>query len=297
MLPPWILERSTRREMVIPESAGDQYHGIVKVLAFVAEYIRRDAESFQAANRVFHEHPDVRFSLIPFLDRLRKFPGSWFPLRHGYAVIGILCLVSLEAQVHMLFDVSGNELGRSQRFEHGKVVRLSLHRPAQKANAFLCSADDEILPRVALFLARVVVFLPIMVLWPLDRAFGPVNEHFPGFGKGFQEIVSLLELPSRQDELFAKGRFEDAAQRELPATGVRPVASIEEGQNIVRRVTFVVEEDEEQFINGEWQKAFATAAEFPLPLRIVPVRGLSCTIQDGCKYRQKPHKLIGGEAS
>lgn len=56
---PWTPGWSPRGEMVIPESACDQYHRIVKVLAFVAEYIRGDAKPLDAANGVFNQDSDA----------------------------------------------------------------------------------------------------------------------------------------------------------------------------------------------------------------------------------------------
>ncbi len=58
MLRPWIPGWSPRGEMVIPESAGEEHHRVVIAVPFVAEYIRGDAQSLDAADGVLDQDAD-----------------------------------------------------------------------------------------------------------------------------------------------------------------------------------------------------------------------------------------------
>ena len=115
-------------------------------------------------------------------------------------MIGVLRLIPRESQVHVLLDMRGNRAGRSQALEHGEVVGLPVYGRAQKTNTFLSGTDDEVLPRVPLLFSRVVVFLFVLILRPLDGSFGAVDEDFPSFGKGFEEILYASELTRGEDE-------------------------------------------------------------------------------------------------
>lgn len=196
----------------------------------------------------------------------------------------------------MLLDVLRNTSGRSQGFEDREVVPLPLDGGAQEANAFSFGADDEVLPGVTLLLARIVVLLFVLVLGPLDGTLCPVNEDFSGFGEGSEEILNVLELPFGQDQLFPEDGFQNTAQGELPTTGVGPITPIEERQDIVGGIAFVVEKDKEQFVGDRGKKTFSSTSIFPLPLWIFPVGLLFSPMQGFRKGRHQPGKLIGGEA-
>ncbi len=186
-------------------------------------------------------------------------------------MIRVLRLVSFEAQVYMLFDVLGNTSGRSQGFEHREVVLLAFDRPAEETDAFLLGANDEVLTGMTFLLPRVVVLLFVLVLRSLNGTFGSINEDFSRFGEGLEEVLNVLELPLGQDQLFRQRGLQNAAQGELPATGVGSIAPIEKRQHIVGRIAFVVEEDEEQFVSHRRKESFPTTTVLPLPLWVVSV--------------------------
>ena len=98
--------------MAIPESAGDEHRGIVKILEFVAEYVGGDSKPLNPADSVLDQDSNTGFSGILLFDSLGKFLGSGLSLRHGHAMIGILLVVTFKAQINSLSDGNRNVFGR-----------------------------------------------------------------------------------------------------------------------------------------------------------------------------------------
>ena len=113
--------------MVIPESAGDEYGLVVKVLKFVAEYVGSYPKPLDAADGVLDQDSDSGFSGILFFNSLGKFPGSGLTLRHGHRMVRILLSVSFKAQVDSLSDSNRNISGRSVFFQNAKVMLPAFH--------------------------------------------------------------------------------------------------------------------------------------------------------------------------
>jgi hypothetical protein len=60
------------------------------------------------------------------------------------------------------------------QIRHALIMRSAFTGSTQAANVTACIAHEEVVERVALLLATVVLLLVFRIGWTLDRAFGPI---------------------------------------------------------------------------------------------------------------------------
>ena len=181
-------------EAQVEQAAGRRHHQVVKGWAMVAVDIMNDAEDLGPAETVFDPDAFAGDGLIRFLLGGGQFTPTRFLL--GLVSRRAGWLIALEAGI---FPES--TAGREEEIGliHSRfIMLLALTGRAQGldlAGTFV--SDDDILDRVALLLATVVLALAFSVFRALDRAFRAVDDESQ-VGTGGQDLRYRSGLPSRQ---------------------------------------------------------------------------------------------------
>jgi hypothetical protein len=228
----------------VAQATGGHHHQVVKGRAMVAEDLVDDPEDLDTADAVFDPDAFAGDRLIRFLFGGGEFTAAWFLL--GLVSRRAEWLIALEAGIFLEPTAGREEEGG---LIHGRFIMLlaltSRTQGLDFAGAF--GGDDDILDRVALLLATVVLALAFSVFRTLDRAFRAVDDERQ-VGTGGQDLCYRGGLLRWQLLFVAQGLVQDRSQPVNPGAGLPLADPKEETLGRLRRIHTEVEQDEDQFV-------------------------------------------------
>lgn len=150
--------------------------------------------------------------------------------------------------------------------------------------------DDDVLHRVALLLAAIVLPLSVGVFGSLNRAFRTINDE-GRVGTGDQHLGHGRRLPDRQRLYLPRGLIQDGGQVVNPDTGLPLADAKEEALRHLSRIHAKVEQEEDQLVGQSGQRGFAPTATPPFPglrlLCIGRVLGRAISLLEGRQRLRK----------
>ena len=242
---------------VIVKCTPEHHHVVHHSFAPVAKLIPQNPQPFHAGQCVLNFHPfaaqqSVERSTLP----MQPTPLGFLPWRDHRRRTR---LQSDKAAISQ----HGHPLRKAQPLvlDHSLVVPPARHRARTPSHLALGRAD-HVLDRVPLFASAVIATLPVGASGPGQPPFGAVNDKFAPGRLGLQQEAQFAGFAGGQ----VKGHQlpYQSGQAANPITDLSLGNAKEDRHDVLRRVGFVVNKDEEELVFSRGQHAFAPTAGLPL---------------------------------
>ena len=165
------------------QPTGDRHHKVAEARLPIAQLVFDDPTALHTAHRMLDPHLLARYTTIVLLLLRSQLSTTWL-------LCWLLNQDSLRCKPlksHVLIQHTSRRK-KVHFFIHKRFVMPSSGiRPTQKVDLALVIDQQNVLDRIALLLATVILSLFIPIYWALDRAFGAIM-----IKKG---MPSSLELP------------------------------------------------------------------------------------------------------
>lgn len=226
----------------------------------IAINIVDNPKHFDPSQAVFNANPLSGNGLVLLFFGRGQFSPSGFLL--GLIGRGLLRFIPLKAEVFPQFTVFGKAI--AFLIGGGFVVflaSLSSAQPFDLLGSFL--RDDNILDGRALFLATVVLPLPLRLFGPLDGPLGSVNDELQLRTLG-QKLFQISRSTGWQLLFIAQSVVQQRGQTMDPLVGLRLAQPKQKAHHFLGGINLEIKQAKDQFIFQGDQGRFAS----PTPLSL-----------------------------